>query len=691
MNPEPNQNFPRFLLLPLLSIVWVVQANVACAETLPSDEITIRGSRTHESSMQVPMAISSVDVDSIQRGRQQIGLDESLIRTPGLFLQNRYNFAQDLRIAIRGFGARANFGVRGVRIMVDGLPETLSDGQAQVDSIDIGSIERIDVLRGPASSLYGNASGGTILIQTERAPESPFLKTRLSAGSDDFGRFQLQTGGRAGKFGFYGNASITEFDGYRDHSRVESRNFTGRLSFRPQENTEFLTVVDVADQPVSEDPGGITLADMIENPRQARAQNVAFDAGEELDQQRIGFVYRHQIDANQNLELRNFYVLRDFSNRLPFTGGGSVKIERLFFGGGATYTLTRDIRGFANQLQVGFDLERQDDERRRFDNNQGSLGALVFDQNEEVTVGGLFVDNSLALSDRLSVTLGARIDRNEFKVDDQFFLDGDQSGKESVTEFSPRFGLLYSPIDSLNVWTNVARSFETPTTAEFANPDGSGGFNSELDAQTATSYELGVRGRLASNTDYEFVLFRIDVDDELIPFEIASSPGRDFFVNAGESQRQGIELSMSTSLGESLTASFAYTYSDFEFERFVDDDGNDFAGQDIPGIPKSLFFAELRYEPNSEFFASLEGQVVGDFFADNANTVEVDGYSVFNFRAAYDYTFDRLTLSPFMGVNNLLDEDYPGNVRINAFGGRHFEPAPGRNLYAGIAARYDFR
>ena len=673
------------------SSIAVAESSDRGTDVAQLDEIIVRATRMDKRIDEIPAAISVIAKDDIQLGRQQLGLDESLAAIPGLFMQDRYNFAQDLRIAIRGFGARSNFGIRGVKILVDGIPESLPDGQGQSDGIDIGSIEQIEVLRGPASSLYGNASGGVINITSERGPDDPFVEIRLSFGEFDFQKFQLKAGGNAGRLNYLLNISDMEFDGYRTHSETESRVLNARFVYEIDNESEFGLVLNATDQSLANDPGGITLTQAQSDPTSARQQNVDFDAGEALDQQRIGLSYKKSVGERHEIRLRNHYVWRDFANKLPFTGGGAVQFDRFFIGGGAIYTYRGELWGRPNSLIVGTDIDRQDDDRKRFDNNLGVLGPLALDQTEVVTSIGVFVQNELALSEDLALTVGLRYDEVEFDVEDHFLADGNDSGSRTLSETSPMIGVVYSPSETTNLYATISTAFETPTTTEFANPSGAGGFNPNVDPQLATNYEVGIRGTLGERNRYELSLFTIDVEDELIPFELAAQPGRDFFSNAVKSTRNGVEISFVSQPVEGLRISIAYTYSNFEFDEFLDDNGNDFSGNALPGIPDNLFRGEVAYTHSSGFYSAIELLDVGNFFVNNANSAVNESYSVVNLRVGHaDLRFGDWILSPFVGVNNLADEQYAANVRINAFGGRYFEPAPVRHFYGGLAIRYNF-
>lgn len=655
----------------------------------PLEEIVVTATRLETTLDQVPAAVSVVSKDDIQLGRQQLALDESLSRVPGLFMQNRYNFAQDLRLSIRGFGARANFGIRGVKILVDGIPETLPDGQGSVDSIDLGATSQIEVIRGPSSTWYGNASGGVISLTSEPPPEEPFAELRVSGGRYDFRKLQVKAGGSGDRVGYLVSLSGSEFDGFREQSRYENRQLSGRFNIDLDRERELLAVVNVTDQPVSDDPGGITAQMAAETPSAAWPANVTFRAGEALEQQRLGFVYSMPLGDGHELTARNYYVWRDFTNSLPFVDGGIVDLDRFFVGGGVSYTYDGFWLDRPNRLMVGIDYDNQDDDRLRFDNLNGLRGALTFDQNETVRSRGIFVQNELSVTEQLLLTMGIRADEVVFDVTDRYLADGDDSGRRELDGTSPMVGVTYAFSPNLNFYATYSTAFETPTTTEFNDPSGGGGFNPALDPQEASNIEFGLRGLLNGRHRYELALFSIDVDDELIPFEVPGSPGRDYYVNAGRSSRDGFEFSLLTQPTDRLQATVSYTYSDFEFDDFVDATG-DYSGNVIPGTAENVLFGELSYRADRGWFAAFDVLYIDEQFVNNANTAVNDAYTLSNVRFGYELTSGSLVVTPFVAINNLFDEKFNANVRINAFGGRYYEPGPERNAYAGVSLNWRY-
>ncbi|MCY4227109.1 MAG: TonB-dependent receptor [Gammaproteobacteria bacterium] len=661
------------------------------AQVITLEPIDVTATRVEKNLEEIPSAVTSIGRDDIQLGAEQLGLDESLDSVPGLFLMNRYNFAQDLRPSIRGFGARAAFGIRGIKVIVDGIPETLPDGQGSVDGIDIGSAEQITVIRGPASSLYGNASGGAIIVESERGPPEPFAEIRSSSGEYGLQKHQLKFGGQEGDFNYLVNVSDMKTDGYRDHSEAENRQFNTRLEYGLSQDTKIVATMHHTDQPVSNDPGGINADSVEENRRQARDRNLFFNTGEALKQNRLGLMLRTQLAEGHSLQARVHHINRDFAASLPLSGNGIVRFDRSVWGAGAQYTWESSLGGKPNRLLLGLDFDRQDDDRSRFQNREGGIaGDLVLDQTEEVTSLGVFLQNEISLTDRSELTLGLRYDEVEYDVADCYITssNGDDSGTISFDQASPMVGLSFALTESVRLYSNVSSGFETPTTTELANPNG-GGFNQSLEPQESTNYEVGIKS-LSGRHRYEVALFSIDVENELIPYELESQQGRTFYRNAGESTRKGIELAYAAKLGHGFEFSSALTWSDFKFKRFSNADGAVFDGKEIPGIPEHFLHLGLSWFGNNGYYAIWDANVAGSLYADNANRTKVDGYTVSNLRFGLEKFIGSWEVSPFFGVNNLFDEEYNSNVRINAFGARYYEPAPERNVYGGITVRRVF-
>jgi len=664
----------------------------AHAQVAQMPPVEVTATRTVLTLPEVSAAVSVLEGDDIRRGRPVTSLAELLDQVPGLFVQNAGNYAQDARLALRGFGARAAFGIRGVAIIVDGIPQTLPDGQSQVDSIDLDAVERIEVLRGPASALYGNAAGGVILITTRGPEQGQAASAGQTLGSYGMSDTRASFSAASDRLGVRVSASRFEHDGFRRHSHARQYRAQTSLNWTPSSRTRITATAGYFEAPEEQDPGAVTAEQARSRPRQARPANVAFDAGESLDQWRFGAGMEHEF-GTQRIRLSGFGFVRDFENRLPFESGGQVTFERAFTGLDGQYEIDAVAGGMAHRFTVGVDYRDQDDDRRRFDNLGGVRGDLVLDQNERVEALGLYAQHRISLSPAWTLRMGLRFDEVRLDVGDRFLADGDDSGRRTWRETSPGLGLVWAASDGLSVYASAGSAFQTPTTTELANPDdpgAGGGFNRALAPQTARNLELGLRGALGTRVNYEASLFRARIDDAITSFEVPefSGSGRDFFRNAGRSTRKGLELAATARLGQHWRLRGGYTWSDFEFDRFVAPDG-DFGGNRLPGVPRHRAFGAVNWTGSSGLYAGADMRAVSEVVADNANTAEAPAYFTLDLHLGREFDAGALDLDLSAGVANLFDERYIDNVRVNAFGGRYFEPAPGRTFHLRLQLRRD--
>ncbi len=684
-----------------LSIAFVVSASsmsvVAQDQQATSnslEELVVIGTRTDQRLGQIPLAVSVVDQDTIQRGRQEIALDESLSRIPGIITHNRYN---DLRISIRGFGARANFGIRGIKMFADGIPATLADGQSGTDDLDLGSAQSIEVVRGPSAALYGTASGGVISLTTEEPPEESFVASKLIFDEYGHQNYQIKTGGQAGNVGYLVNLSHLERTGFRDHSERQQSLINSKFRYDIDASSDLQLVANAVSSPKSRSAGAITLAEAAADPTQAQARNVSSNAGGEFDAQRLGLVYNKRFDSQRDLSLRGYSAWKDLDGFLPFgthipfaPADGGLSLDRVFSGGGIRYTQQGELGSLANTLTVGADLDMQKDQRQRFVNNAGIRGDLSLEQTERADALGIYFRNETDLTDTVSLSVGGRYDKIDLAIEDLYLANADQSGKLEFSEFNPSLGLLWNAAENLNLYMNYATAFETPTFTELGNPAQSlnvnlGGF-ADVNAQQAESFEIGAKGsNAAGNLYYDLALYTMDVDDEIV--NVVSIANRAFFENAS-TDRRGVEGQIQADLTDKLKLTAAYTYSDFSFDSF--DSQPSAVGKPLPGIPEHQLFAELDYSFSPRGYVVWDAMYVGDFTINNSGTQQVESYVISNLRVGTSYTLNtgQQTVSPFLGINNVLDEDYFANVRINAFGGRAYEPAPGRHFYGGVNIRF---
>lgn len=665
----------------ILFIATVFVCPAATAEPpvqLPA--MTIEATRSPGDWRATPAAVTQVDAAAL-KGEPGLALDQYLGTVPGVFTQNRYNAAQGLRLSIRGFGARAGFGVRGVRVLVDGVPLTLADGQTELDALDLGLIERVEVLRGPASALYGNAAGGVVSLFTRESTKTPGVLFDVGAGELGLRQVRAEASASRNTVSGLGAIAVREQDGFREHGRAESAIVNGKLQWQQDGSrlTLGLNALDVE----SQDAGALTAAEVRQRRRAAAPNNLRFDAGENIRQQRLSALWESASEAGPGYQLRAWGGQREFANRLPFMGGGQSSFDRNFGGLGGQVFWKDDWLGVPQRLTLGLDVEAQRDDRRRHDNLNGQRGGETLHQRESATGAGIYLDSEFELSPQWLASIGLRRDRLRLEVDDEFLADGDDSGGRRLNETSHHLALGFRPDDVHLLYARIGSAFESPTIAELANPAG-GGFNPALESAQALNRELGLKAE-RENLRYELVLFSIEVEDELLRFELPAQPGRSFFRNAGRSRRDGIELSAEWLLSPRWQLGAAYTYADYRFKRY-ELNGNDFSGNEIPGIPRQQLFAELRYQATG-WHARLNLNAVDRLFADDANDTRVAGYTLVNARVGLNPSGAR-QWEPYLGVDNIFSREYNDNVRINAGGQRYFEPAPGTTVYVGVNARW---
>ncbi|KJS33684.1 MAG: hypothetical protein VR64_01750 [Desulfatitalea sp. BRH_c12] len=660
------------------------EAAPAATELAP---VVVTAPRIASEISRVPAAVSVIDNADIQQGRPAVKLDDALRRVPGLYVQNEHNFAQDLRISMRGFGARSAFGVRGIQIYVDGIPQTLPDGQTPLEAIDPSAIGHIEVMRGPISALYGNASGGVITIVTQDAPLHPFMAAKTVIGAYGLEKYVLQGGGQTGRYNGFATLSHLRNDGYRAHSQAENTLFSGKLRFDIDDVSDLTLLVNTVDAPQAQDPGGLTAEQVRSDPSQAAPLSLLYNTGEEFNDERIGLVYRRALRPRHNLEVAGYASQRDLENAIPFR---FIELDRQVTGGRVQYDASATLAGHAHRMVAGIDLQHQADDRNNFDNVGGRPGdTMLLSQDEAVTALGVYLQDEVSLTHDLSLVLGGRYDRVRFRIDDRFLADGDDSGSRVFDQFTGRLGWILAPLPDLRLYANIAQSFETPTSTEVVNrPDGGGGINPEIEPQRATNYEIGLRRDINRSTSVQAAVFYIRLEDELIAFRDATD--RVFYRNAGESRRIGAEIEWTHKFLRDWEFHLAYTYLDAQFENYRKD-ARDLDGNDVPGLPRHQIWNELVYRHASGIYAAASAGYIGRFYVDDENTLSNDHYTVVDLRTGFIKQWTHWRIEPFVGVRNLFDAEYNGNVRINAAGGRYFEPAPPVNVYGGIALAHEWQ
>jgi iron complex outermembrane receptor protein len=606
-------------------------------------------------------------------------------------VQNRQNYAQDLQISSRGFGARATFGVRGIRMLVDGVPATMPDGQGQAASIPLGSVGSIEVLRGPFSALYGNAAGGIIVARTQE-PEAPFVEGSAFAGRYGSRRGALQFGGAWGPWSAIVDASRFETDGYRQHSAADrdQLNALGRL--RIGEDTTLSLVANRLRQPDAQDPGGLTRAEVEQDPRQVRVQVVQFNARKTTLQEQAGVTLAHRLGSATRAEATLYYGERWVEQFLPFNGNGVINLGRDFGGGALRAFHDTELLGRTLRIAFGAEHERAVDRRRGFDNLAGSPGALRRDEDNRMFTSGQYAQAEWHAAERWILHAGLRRSSVHFRNDDYFVTPAnpDDSGARAYRATTPAAGAVFLLSKQTSLYASAGRGFETPTFLELANRTGGTGLNFDLQASRSRHAEAGVKTVLAA-WRLNAALFDVATSNEIVVEQ--NTGGRATFKNVGQTDRRGVELAAETVGAGPFDARFAYTHLRAEyrdaFTTQVLNAGPQVlvpAGSMIPGVPRDVLYGELRYR-QGPYVAQLEGLRKSRVAVNDPNTEFAAAYTVLNLMAGLVQQGARWRVMEYVRVDNLSDRNYVGSVIVNEGNGRYYEPSPRRSLSLGVQAR----
>ena len=637
----------------------LLATNLVAQDTLSLDEVVIKATMWPQE--QTPLALSIRSIDNTTNPTNPF----LIVGVPGLQINNGENAAQDPRIAIRGFGARASFGIRGINVYLDGIPQTTPDGQTQIDHLPMHLIDRMAVIRGLSGTRYGNASGGVINFQT----------------TDDIGsvaNFSAQTG----SFGMWGlhaavqhknknntllaSVSTTTKNGYRNHSSYA--NHYGYVQYKRQwtERLETTWRLLFMDSPYAYDAGALTLEEVRQSRTQARQRNVDFRAQEAVTQWQASLHTHYRLDAGL-LTAKIHWSPRDFVGWLPFENYGAVDLDRTFYGTNLEY---QSAIGLGKWL-VGIDFQQQEDHRQRFQNLAGIRGVQGMNQIE--SFGALSSYGLLALTwGKLNTEIGLRYDRQALRLEDRFLDNGDQKTQRKYGVWTPTVGVVWTLGPQNVLFVNLGTSYETPALSELsANPYG-GGFNPDVEPSRSAGYDVGYRYQ-SKYLQWEAVAFYTHTRHELVRYELADFPGQNFYRNLGTSTRYGLELEGVLSIGKHQQLRGSMTQAAYRFEQ----DGQSLR---IPGVAESTAHLSWQFD-NKRWQLGIQTSYQGDLYADNLNDTKVSDYVLFHLNVSQHFSLlnQKATLGVY--VQNLTNTSYFDNIRINAFGRRYYEPAAERQFF----------
>lgn len=693
--------FRRSCLAALLAGTLPLGVQAADAR-LTTEQVVVTATRVEQNSFDLPVSIDSVDGETLRDGRPQVNLTETAVRIPGVVVNNRFNAAQDLAVSSRGFGARASFGVRGVRIYADGIPVTMPDGQGQTGTFSLDTAKSVEFMRGPFSALYGNSSGGVVHIMTRDGVKDPTLSGGFTAGSYDTRRSNLTFEGQAGALNYIMNATDYRSDGYRDHSASSRETAHAKLRYDFGNATK-LTLVGSSLRQDADDPLGLTETQYRTDPRQAGTNAVARNTRVNRRHDQAGAVIEHAFSAANLVSLMGYYGTRDNQQFQALGATGRVAaIDREFSGTEIKWTHKSALAGRPFNFVAGINYDQMEDVRTQHNAAGGvQQGAATRNELQQVHNFDQFAQATFEPTDKWLLVAGVRHTRIEFDIEDRIPAPTDGSGKRDYDNTSPVLGATYRLTPAVNLYANYGRGFETPTFIELTyigNPTTNGGAGPNLGLQPSKSrnVEVGVKALVTDNTRANLALFRIDTDDEIVTDEGNGATAS--FKNVGRTRRQGIELSVDSALPYNFNLYGAFSWMNAEFK-----DGfctgtppcvTVPSGNKIPGTYRNTAYAELSWKhPASGFSTALETIHLSDTYTNDSNVQKAAGYHLLNFRAGFVQKFGGWQLREFLRVENLSDKTYVSSVRVNASQantGAAFEPGAGRNGFLGISASHTF-
>ena len=655
----------------LLLTPFVLFANVQDSiQKIDLENVIVKSTKINSTIQQAPLSVTLKSFREEKNFNSQSSFSDFTRNTPGLFTSSSNNFSQDLRISIRGFGARSAFGIRGIKLIVDGIPETTPDGQSQLDNLPLGLVSSIEILRGPNANLYGNSSGGVISINTLTDSSEKYYRN-----SGIFGAYQYQSLQKTRILDWNSSSLIIHYDkrrsnGYRDQSGYKSNILNLKYINDLDNNNKIVWQINYTDSPYAYDSGGLKLSEVENDRRQARKNNIDYDTYEKVKHLKTGVSWNHKRSENSFFDSYFFYQKRDFFTKLPFNFGGIISLDRDYYGLGTKYTKKYYLDNRKKTLVLGLDYLNQSDDRKRYKNDFGVQGEMTFDQIEQFKSTGLFMLSQTNYDSGLLVRYGIRYDIND--------IGTDSSSSIILDKLNPSVGLSYKVNSNDNIFFSFGTSFETPTLNELSNNPNGVGLNEDLKSSSSLNYEIGWR-KSVSNLTLEAIAYAISSENEILPYELEQFPGKNFYQNVGSTSRYGIELNSQLSF-KGGRINLSYTLSKNKFEDFIIDNNN-LADNLIPGIPSQMLDLDLIFKLSRGRSLIISNRLIGERYADNANETLISSYNLLNIKYSKEI-FSNSEI--FLGVNNIFNQEYFDNIRINAFGKRYYEPAPKRNFYFGI-------
>lgn len=711
---QPRRHFRRTAIstgvLSLVTGLFSASLSAQTTSATNTDQqlapVVVQSTHIDRPLLDTPASVSIVDGDRLKTGAFQVNLSENLVDVPGLLIKNRNNYAQDLQISIRGFGSRSTFGLRGIRLYVDNIPQTMPDGQGQSSNIDIASIDHIEVLRGPFSALYGNSSGGVMQVFTKPGEGPLKLGATVATGSNGSHKYGLEaSGGTDNKVGitdYRVSTSKFETDGFREHSAATRYLSNARIGIGLGDDSNLVVTANSV-YTKADDPLGLTPAQYRANPKSVAAVANQFNTRKTLHQTQAGFDWTKQINADNQLEVIGYGGQRSTvqyqsipygAQQNPNHSGGVIDLGRSYAGLDARWTSNLSLADRPFTVVTGLAYDWMKENRKGYNNylDGGNIlgveGALRRDERNTMWNLDPYIQTSWQVTDRLDMDLGARYSTPRFKSQDYYLSNGDNSGSMSYKKLLPMGAIHYALTKEVSVYATAGKGFETPTMSEFSysSADGSSisnGWNYALKPAVSNNVEVGTKAN-TNIGNMTLAVFATKTDNDIVPD--FSSGGRSVFQNA-DTKRKGVELSWDKTFLHHAHVRTAYTWLDAKFKSSFNDVN---AGNRIPGIGQNMVTASVDWTPPEGFLAGAQWQYMAKMYADNQNTTYAPSYTTTSLYTGYRFNWDKWEFGAMARVDNVFDKKYVGSVIVGDSNGRYFEPADGRNWMVSVSANYHF-
>lgn len=689
------------------SSIWATESNSEHTVQLPT--ITVEATRMNTDYLHTPASVFRVDT-SEQQQSAQVNLTELVKGVPSLQLNNRENYAQDLQLSMRGFGARSTFGVRGIRLYVDGIPATMPDGQGQTSNIDLGSLSHLEVLTGPFSSLYGNSSGGTLLTTTKEGQGKDSIELNYTGGSHDKNRAGIILQGGAknqNEPSYIISSSYFDTNGYRQHSDADKVQNNAKLTWNLEDGSKVNWITNYV-KINANDPQGLTREQWRENPRQQVPFLKQFDVRKDIEQIQTGVTWSKPIDEQNELYMMGYWGNRQVTQyqSIPKStqenlrhAGGVIDFERNYYGADFRWTGKELLPNTI--VSLGVALDAMDEDRKGYENfnlvngqpSYGVKGKLRRDEDNTLWNIDPYLQASWQFLPTWKLDTGVRYSNVHYKSKDHFIVgvNGDDSGKTDYSKLLPSVALSWQVFPELLTYVSYAKGFETPTFTEMAyRPDGLSGFNFDLEASSSDTYEFGLKSQNMLG-NFTLAVFQTKTKDDIV--SAGAKDGRNTFRNADKTLREGVELTWNKALWHDLIANASYAYLDATFESDVPEIGSVSkieSGNLIPGIAKQRAYASLAWKPKVGLYGGVDAQYSDKIYVNDINTEVAPSYTTISAYTGYVWNVSDWRVNTYARIDNMLDKNYIGSVIVNDGNGRFFEPADGRNWSAGFSVTKQF-